>query len=158
MTTQTITNMKPETVSGLQELIQALHDSVDYLRDAAEKVDDNQVSRMFREIANDRAVIGNEISALIDMSPGDEEPAESGTWLGSLRRKWTSFRAALNAGDPTVVLIEAERAEDMIVHRFKDILPEIAGNPVNDRLVAYFAKIRSGHDRVLEMRNSYQNS
>lgn len=147
-------DMKPETVESLQELVRGLKDSTQYHIEAAEKIDDENVAGVFRNIADERKDMCETIGGFITLA--DETPEEDGTFGGTMRRIWTAFRAGLNSGDPTVVLIEAERAEDVIVNKFKDILPQIAGNPVNDMLHKYFKTVESGHDRVLELRNAYQ--
>jgi hypothetical protein len=45
---------------------------------------------------------------------------------------------------------------DVMVQQFKDVLPEIAGNPISDKLNGYFAVVRNGHDRVKALRDAYQ--
>lgn len=149
-------HLKPETIESFQELVQALRDSVNYHKEAADVIDDDYVKGELSSIAAERENICDTIGGFI--TSADEKPAENGTFLGSLRNIWTVFRAGLNSGDATVLLIEAERAEDVIVSKFKDVLPEIAGNPVNDILMKYFETIKNGHDRVLALRNAYQNA
>ncbi len=150
-------HMKPETVESLQDLVRALNDSAQYHREAADKIrNDDHVSSTLRTIATERSQICDNISGFIRLT--EESPVEEGTFAGGLRTIWTSFRAGLNAGDPTVVLIEAERAEDAIVRKFKSILPQIAGNPINDQLNQYFQQVQKGHDRILALRNSCQAS
>lgn len=149
-------HMKSETIESLQELTQSLHDSVKYHIEAADKIDDDYVKQTFLAIAAERKDIRDTIGGFITLA--DETPVEDGTFLGSMRTIWTAVRAGLNSGDATAVLIEAERAEDVIVNKFKTILPEIAGNPINDILLKYFEMVKSGHDRVLALRNAYQNA
>ncbi len=151
----TAQNLKPETVQSLQELVRALRDSVQYHNEAADKIkNDDKLSKTLHAIASERKQICDNISGFIILS--DEQPVKEGTFMGKMRSIWTSFRAGLNAGEPTVVLIEAERAEDVIVNKFKQVLPELAGSPVSDRLNEYFSKIKGGHDRILALRNAYQ--
>jgi uncharacterized protein (TIGR02284 family) len=153
---QAAQDIKPETIESLQELIYALRDSVNYHTEAADKIDDKFVESEFLAIAAERKDISETIGGFISLA--DEKSEEEGTWLGSLRTIWTAFRAGLNSGDATVVLIEAERAEDVIKGKFEKVLPEIAGNPVNDMLMKYYQTVKAGHDRVLAMRNAYQNA
>ncbi len=147
-------DMKPETVELLRDLVQGLKDSVQYHAEAVDKINDKRISEVFRNIAQERKDICEDICGFITMA--DEQPKGEGTFGGTIRRIWTAFRAGLNSGNPTVVLIEAERAEDVIVHKFKEILPQIDDNPVNDLLHKYLETIKSGHDRVLELRNAHQ--
>ena len=149
-------DMKKETVEHLQDLIRGLHDSVTYHREAAESIKDDFVQQTLTIIADERTDMADTLAGFITLA--DEEPAEDGSWLGSLRTIWAKFRTGLNAGDATVVLIEAERAEDVLVNKFKNILPQVAGNPINDKLLECFGKVKTGHDQVLALRNAYQNA
>lgn len=151
-----VQHMKPETVESLQDLVRGLRDSQQYLHEAADRIkDDDMVANTLRSISTERQQICDNIAAIITVA--NEQPARDGTFTGSLRKIWTAFRAGLNAGDPKIVLIEAERAEDVIVNKFKTILPEIADTPVNKQLYNYFGVVKDGHDRVLALRNAYQN-
>jgi uncharacterized protein (TIGR02284 family) len=147
--------MKSETVGALQDLVRALNDSAQYHLEAADKIEsDERISNELRQIAADRKYICENVSSYITLA--NEDVAADGTFTGTMRKIWTAFRAGLNSGDATVVLIEAERAEDVILQRFRRILPEIAGNPINDKLNQFFNMVKVGHDRILALRNSYQ--
>lgn len=148
--------MSDETVEHVQELIRGLRDSVEYHREAEEKVNDPNVKQVFTEIANERRNIADTLGGMVALA--DEEPVEEGSWLGTLRKCWTAFRASLNSGDTTVMLIEAERAEDVIIAKFKDILPKVAGCEINDVLLQFFQRVKADHDRVLALRNAFQNA
>ncbi len=149
--------MNEDTINGLQNLIRGLHDSISYLHDAADSIqDDELVANTLRVVANNRQEICDAIGGFVTLS--DESPKDEGTFLGSLRTVWTSFRAGLNAGDSAVVLIEAERAEDVILSKFKDILPKIAGNPVNNTLLEYYEDVKCGHDQIRGFRDAYQSA
>lgn len=152
--TSTAQEMKPETIESLQELVGGLKDSTQYHNQAADKIDDEFVAGVLRNIAEERELISEDIGGFL--TKADEKPVEEGTFGGTLRSIWTALRAGLNGGNPTVVLIEAERAEDVIVNKFKTILPQINRNPVNDVLHKYYKTVKSGHDRVLALRNAYQ--
>lgn len=147
-------DMTKATTSKLQDLIYSLRNSVEHHREAADRVNDRIVAKLFRDLANEREVILETIGGFVSLAKA--KPDESGSFLGKLKTCWTSFRAGLNDGDATVVLIEAERAEDTLMAQFKEVLPEISGNPINDKLLSYFEKVKAGHDRVLKMRNQYQ--
>lgn len=148
--------LNEETIEHLRDLVRGLLDSVKCHTEAAQSVDDANVAALFRELASQRQGIANTLDGYIVLA--HERPVEEASWLGKLRACWTSFRAGLSSGDATTMLVEAERAEDAIVQKFQSILPKVAGNPINEELLAYFDKVKAGHDRVLEMRNAYQNT
>lgn len=146
--------MPSGTVKKLQDLIYSLKNSIDHHRAAAEKVNQPTVADMFRDLAKERESIMETIGGFVTLT--DKTPDESSSILGKMKACWTSFRASLNGGNTMVVLIEAERAEDSLMAQFNDVLPAIAGNPINDRMLDFFVKIKSGHDRVLALRNKHQ--
>ena len=139
----------PRTTSRLQDLIYSLKDNVEHHREAAARVNDPIVRAILRDLANERELILETIGGI--MTSVDRTPEESTTLFGKIKTCWSSFRASLNGGDETVVLIEAERAEDLLLTRFRAILPEIAGSSqVN--LFETFDRVKAGHDQILAMR------
>lgn len=154
--TERISDLKPESVDSLRDLAGALQDSVNYHEEAADKVSDKRVANLFKTLSSERKEMSDQLNGMLASSTG--KPAEGGTMSGKLREIWTSMRGALNAGDAKVILTEAERAEDVIVHKFEKVMPELAGNPVHKLLMDDFRKIKSGHDQVLKLRNQYQQS
>lgn len=151
-----ITDMKQETIEKLQDIVRALIDSAEYHMEICERLNDDFVKKVMMKIANQRREVCSDITSYVNMA-GESAPSD-GTFAGSLRTIWSSVRSALNSGDTTVVLIEAEKAEDVLVNKFKSILPEIAGNPVNDRLMQHYETVRDGHDKVLTLRNHFQEN
>ena len=157
MTSQMATppkELKADTVESLQELIVGLNDSVMYHLRAAEAINDDYITKVLRGIAWERQQMCSEIGRHVRFS--GEKPSDNGTFLGSLRTVWTEFRSALNSGDSIVVLVEAARAEEVIVGRLKNILRQVAGNPINDVLLRVFACVNNGRNRVIALRD-YSN-
>ena len=148
--------MSDDTVNHVSDLVRGLNDSFEYLEEAATKVNDDKVATLFKQLSADRKEIADTLAGMIALASSDADPAEEGSWLGKVRQCWTAFRVGLNSGDATVMLVEAEHAEDAILEKFKDVLPQVAGSEINDVLLQYFAKVKEGHDQVLALRNAYQ--
>ena len=139
-----------QRISRLQDLIYGLKDNVEHHRKAACKVNDPIVSAVFTDLANEREDILKSIGGF--MSSAEKTLDESTSLLGKLKTCWISFRASLNNGDETVVLIEAERAEDALLSQFRTLLSEFAGNPFTVDLFESFDKVKAGHDQIAGMR------
>ena len=160
--TMSLEEMQPkqlgkETLSNLQDLARALLDSADFLNQAATSVHDDPIAKAeFQDIAAERMGICGEISAHISIN--DVNPPRHGTFAGAMRTMWNALRAALNAGDIDVILIEANRAETAIVDKFRQILPEIAGNPLNDKLLRHYEVVKNGRDRIKSMSDKLQTA
>ena len=141
----------PQKSSKLQDLVYGLKDNVEHHRKAADKVNDPIVSAVFTDLANEREAILKSIGGV--MNSVAKTPDESSSLLGKLKTCWISFRASLNGGDETVVLIEAERAEDALLSQFRTLLSEFAGNPLTVDLFESFDKVKAGHDQITGMRS-----
>ena len=145
-------DLRDETVSKLQDLIQINIDSQQGFEQAAETIKDENVATLFRQIARDRNANSNELQRFVALN--SETPEDDGSTLGAMHRWWLSARGALNGGDDYVVLIEAERGEDAIKHKYEDVLKETTGSPMNDVLTRQYATVKSQHDRIRDMRDA----
>ena len=149
---ETIDTLTDETVSGLRELAIALRDSQIGLTDAAGKVNDKEVVKLLYGIATERATMEQELNDFLHINC--EPISESTSWLGELSNAWTKIRAAVSGGDAIVILTEVERSEAMLAARYKRILPDIAGNPLNKLLLEQYECLQTGLTSIGELRAS----
>lgn len=141
-----------DTLDGLKSLIAANEGSHEILSEAAKQVEDPEVQTLFRNIADTRQ---RQAGALRDFVQLNYEKApEDGTLGDQIREQWVKFRGALNGGDPYVLLIEAERAEDRIKDAYKDVIEKTAGSPVNDVLHHQLRAVKTQHDAVVMARDN----
>ena len=154
MALETTANLNEETIEALQDLIQINIDSAKGFRESAEQVEDMNLAGLFREMASTREQLSEELKQHVQYS--GERPRNDGTILASLHRTWLDIRAKVNGGDPTSVLIEAEKGEDYIKKAYEDTLKETAGSAVNDVLTQQYATVKAGHDRIRDLRDSYK--
>lgn len=152
---ETVRDLNEDTLEGLQDLIQLNIDSAEGFRDAAEKVDDNALSSLFSRLSQERFTQSQELKRYVGMN--GEEPEDSGTAKGTVHRLWMDLRAAINGGDPKVILIEAERGEDAIKEKYEEVLKETAGSPLNGVLQRQYVAVKSGHDKVRDLRDAHKN-
>lgn len=150
--------IKETTAESLKELARRLKDSHQYLSEAAGHVRDDEIlTGVLNGISSERSLICDSIEKIIGDCGCDVEPDAEGTFSGKLRMIWSAMRAGLNAGDPTVVLIEAEKAEDVMLQKFREILADIGHIPVSVELNRHYETVKRGHDRILALRNQYQS-
>lgn len=149
---ETKLSLEPKTIDALQQLVEANSDSAETLREAAEKVDHVAVENVFRGVAATRTAHARELKSYIRVN--DEQPTEDSNLMGQAHRHWIAFRAAINSGDPKVVLIEAERAEDKIKDTYEQLLIETAGSAMNDVLMSQFRQVKKHHDLIQELRKA----
>ncbi len=149
-------DLNQETITKLQKLIRANIDAHDGFRDAAQEINDPQVAQLFRTLANERSAMATELQNYVQWN--GEEAEEDGSFAASVHRVWIDIRSKLSGGDPYAILAEAERGEDHIKEAYEDVLKETAGSAMNSVLQAQYARVKSGHDRVRDLRDAYKNA
>lgn len=154
--TETVANLNDETLSRLQQLVQINIDSANGFREAADAVDDSALASEFRVWAVDRTRQAEELGKYVNLN--DEEVNREGSWSAAMHQTWIKMRAALNGGDPYVVLVEAERGEDQIMEKYEEVLKQTAGSAMNSILQRQYADVKSVHDRVRDLRDSRKSS
>ena len=157
-TQQQMNTLSDKAASKLNDLIQLNIDSAKGFREAADAIDDQKgaaLKNLFLDIANRRESYVVELKQSVNFK-SDKKPEDDGSVKGTMHRWWLDARAKLNAGDPTVVLIEAERGEDAIKERYEEVLKETSGSPVNDLLLRQYSGVKAGHDRIRDLRDQWK--
>lgn len=153
MSIETKLKLNESTIKQLQELIQINLDSREGFETAAEAIEDKAVAALFRDLAQTRGQFADELSEYVDRNGA--ESREEGSYAAAFHRFWIDLRAKLNGEDSHVVLSEAERGEDHIKAAYEDALKTTAGSAMNDVLTRQYAAIKSGHDRVRDLRDAH---
>ncbi|WP_413431361.1 PA2169 family four-helix-bundle protein [Crateriforma spongiae] len=156
MTLETKDQLNETTVKKLQQLIQANIDAYDGFRESAEEIEHSALADLFRQIAHQRSKFATELQNFVSWN--GEAPETDGSVAASIHRTWIDIRGKLNGGDPHVILIEAERGEDHIKHAYEDVLKETAGSAMSDVLNAQYAIVKSGHDKIRDLRDSFKKA
>lgn len=149
---ETKLNLRDDTIDALQDLIQTNMDSAACLKEASEAVDDPQMSRYFASVEKERRKHANELSSYVSVN---QETPESSTSIGGEARKlWLRFRSAISGGDTSTVLVQAEKAEDVIKGKYEDLLQQTAGSAMNDVLMRHMREVKRHHDQIRDMRDA----
>ena len=154
MALETRTTLSQATIDSLQDLIQINVDSQKGFTEAAEEVEDVTLESLFRELARQRADQAAELQGLVAGSGA--EPQKSGSAAAAVHRAWMDLRTALGGG-ASAILSEAERGEDQIMEEYEEALGSELTGPVRDVLNRHYAAVRTGHDRVRDLRDEYQS-
>ena len=148
--------LSDKATEALQHLIKYNLDSYKGFNEAADQISHTGIAALFRELAGERNRMAEELKRFVAIG-SDEEPEDAGHARGAMHRAWMDIRAALNGGDPYVILIEAERGEDAIKDAYKEALDEVQSGPVRETLMRQYAQVKEGHDRVRELRETFKN-
>jgi len=153
MSLETKSDLNETTIAKLQELIRVNIDSYNGFHESAEEMDNEKLSSLFRAIGDERSRMAAELQQCVEYN--GEEAVVDGSLAAKTHRVWINIRSKLNGGDPHVILVEAERGEDYIKASYEEILKETAGSAMNDVLTSQYAKVKAGHDKVRDLRDSY---
>lgn len=149
---ESVTNLKDDSIKGIQNLIEINIDSSRGFRDAADKIENGQIANFFRECGTERERFAGELKNIVRVN--GKTPEDSGTIKGTAHRWWLDIRGTVTGGDEHAVLAEAERGEDAIKGQYEDTLKETAGSAVNDVLQRQYASVKARHDQIRDMRDA----
>ena len=155
MTLETKETLDQETLDGLQKLIRYNIDSSKGFKESAEEIDNASIATMFRELADQRCAIATELQQHVQWN--GEEAVDDGSAIAAMHRAWLAVRGKLSGGDAYAILCEAERGEDYIKAAYESVLKSTAGSAMNSTLQHQYAKIKTGHDRVRDLRDSFKS-
>jgi uncharacterized protein (TIGR02284 family) len=153
MSSHTVNTITNEIAEKLNDLIRVNLDSYDGFNQAAEDIDVPEYANLFRELGQTRKQHANELQEAV-RTYSEVEPETKGSATAKMHRWWIDLREKITTSDAFDVLAEAERGEDHIKHMYEDILPEIAGSPINDKLNQQYAQVKAGHDKVRDLRDA----
>ncbi|MCA9291323.1 MAG: PA2169 family four-helix-bundle protein [Phycisphaerales bacterium] len=151
-TTTTMPPLRDETIEALQDLISINIDSCEGLRTASDTIDDASIAGTLRTLAAEREGFARDLQAHV--RGNHTKPEEDGSVRGTLHRWWLSLRGTLQGGDAHAVLAEAERGEDAIKACYEKVLKDIPGSPLQKVLMTQYSRVKAGHDKVRDLRDS----
>lgn len=111
--------MQNKTTESLNDLIAIARDGQDFYTDAAHKVEDQELSALFRRIAGVKARIVSELGAIVQTAGG--APDTGGTLAGSMQQFYGTIRSTL--GDKHYGYVaELEESEDRLLKAFGKVI------------------------------------
>lgn len=153
MSLETKTNLSPDSVSHLQDLIQINIDSKDGFMEAADEIKDDRIAALFRQIGQVRAKNADELQGLVALN--NEEPVERGSIAAAVHRGWIELRSKVTGGDNANVLAEAARGEEHIVEQYEETLKADPGSAISDVLHRQLAEVKAHSDQIHDLHKAY---
>ncbi len=142
-----------KVISTLNDLIQTCRNGEEGFREAAEKVEDPELSGLFTEYAQQRARFATELQSQVERLGGDAETG--GSAPGAIHRAWLDLRAAVQGGDRKAILSEAERGEDVAKEKYESARrDQELGGELRQIVDRQYEDVRAAHDRIRSLRDS----
>lgn len=154
MSLETKFNLSEETIEKLQTLIRYNIDAHDGFEKCSEEIKSPHLASLFRDLAHERSAMATELQEYVEWNNEDAE--DDGSISAAVHRIWIGIRSTLSGDDAYAILSEAERGEDYIKEAYEDVLTDIPGSALNDVLQHQYARVKSAHDRIRDLRDSYQ--
>lgn len=150
MSLETIDNLTDETVDHLKELVQINVDSAEGFKKVAEQTEDSELQLLFQDGERQRAGFAEQLRKVVEMN--DEDVKMTDSLAAQLHRWWISVRETISASDRHALLAEAERGEEAILEKYRKVVPQTAGSPLNDQLNSQFEDILGMKKRIEQLR------
>src|SRR5919107_4681175 len=146
-----------DQITTLNELIETTLDSVTGYEDSAKNIDNERLRETFRQRADERQQVVQELRAEVRRLGGD--PEESGTLLGKAHQRFEDLKAAITGRDEKAIINEVERGEDYLKAKFETAL-EAGTLSGESRMVVEraYQSVRSGHDQISQLKHGLQTN
>jgi uncharacterized protein (TIGR02284 family) len=146
-----------DEISTLNTLIETTIDSVTGYEDSAQNIENERFREIFRQRADERQRVVQELRAEVRRLGGD--PEESGTFLGKTHQRFEDLKAAVTGRDEKAIINEVERGEDYLKEKFETAL---SGGTLSGESRAVveraYQSVRSGHDQMSQLKHGMQSS
>ena len=147
---------KNDEVTVLDTLTTTLIDSVNGYRDAIANLEGGErFQQMFRELADERSRIAEELRAEIRRLGGD--PPDEGSLMGKTHQRFLDLKAAITGRDDKAIVNEVERGEDYLKEKFETALASDAlSGETRSAIDRAFQSVRKGHDKVSQLKHAME--
>ena len=146
-----------DQISTLNTLIATTIDSVTGYEESAKNVDNERLRQIFRERADERQRVVEELRSEVRRLGGD--PEDSGSFLGKTHQRFEDLKAAITGRDEKAIINEVERGEDYLKEKFETALEggELTGE-ARQVVERAYQSVRSGHDQISQLKHGLQTN
>ena len=145
------TTLSPsDVIDTLNGLIELSRDGQHGYEEAAQKIDSPDTKTFCLEQSRQRAHFVGELQTLVHVL-GDE-PDNTGTLTGALRRGWMDLKSALGGGDHAILVV-VESSEDQAVREYQKALTKTLPADVREIVQRQSYSVKQAHDTIHVMRD-----
>ncbi len=139
-----------DVIDTLNGLIELSRDGQKGYQEAAGKIDSADTKTFCLEQSRQRAHFVGELQTLVHVL-GDE-PDNTGTITGALRRGWMDLKSALGGGDHAILVV-VESSEDQAVREYQKALTKTLPADVREIVQRQSYSVKQAHDTIHVMRD-----
>jgi uncharacterized protein (TIGR02284 family) len=144
-------------ISTLNTLIATTIDSITGYEDSAQNIDNERFREIFRQRANERQQVVEQLRAEVRRLGGN--PEDDGSFLGKAHQRFEDLKAAITGRDEKAIINEVERGEDYLKGKFEAALnsDELTGES-RSVVERCYQSVRSGHDQMSQLKHGMEAS
>lgn len=137
---------------SLNDLIAIARDGQEFYTEAAQKVENTELSTLFTRIAGVKGNIVAKLGAAVQAAGG--KPDDDGTMVGTMRQMYGKVRASL--GDTQYGYVaELEESEDRLLHAFNDTIADTDTPPAaREAAQALLPEVRECHNTMRDRKHA----
>ena len=148
--------MATDTEVGiLQTLTTTLIDSINGYEHAAENSENSRFEQIFRERADERREVVEDLKAAIRRLGGD--PPEDGSFMGKTHQAWLDLKAAITGQDDKAIINSVEAGEDYLKEKFEAALSSDAlSGEARQAVEQAYQSVSQGHDQMSQLKHGLE--
>ena len=149
-------NSHSDEISTLNTLIATTIDSITGYENSAKDIDNERFAQIFRERANERQQVVQELREEVRRLGGN--PEDDGSFLGKTHQRFEDLKAAITGQDEQAVINEVERGEDYLKEKFETALnSDTLSGEARSVVERCYQSVRSGHDQMSQLKHGLES-
>jgi len=146
-----------DEITILNTLIATTIDSITGYEDSAANIESDRLRDIFRQRANERQQVVEELRLEVRRLGGN--PEDDGSFMGKAHQRFEDLKAAITGRDEKAIINEVERGEDYLKAKFETALDsdDLTGDSraVVERA---YQSVRAGHDQISQLKHGLEAS
>jgi uncharacterized protein (TIGR02284 family) len=143
--------MNNRSADVLNDLLKVARDGERFYRDASEKVSSPVLKGIFRQMAEVRQRLMDELAEQI--AARGEEPTPDQTLRGASRQAYAEVLATLRTDYEQVYLGQLDAVEDRLLDRYERALTKARTESVRQIVRRHLLTVRAAHDRMKALKD-----
>jgi uncharacterized protein (TIGR02284 family) len=145
-----------EEISTLNTLIATTIDSVTGYGNSAKDIGNQRFAEIFRERANERQQVVEQLRAEVRRLGGN--PEDDGSFMGKTHQRFEDMKAAITGQDEKAIINEVERGEDYLKEKFETALKgDTLSGESRSVVERCYQSVRSGHDQMSQLKHGMES-
>jgi uncharacterized protein (TIGR02284 family) len=143
-------------ISTLNTLIATTIDSVTGYGNSAKDIGNQRFAEIFRERANERQQVVEQLRAEVRRLGGN--PEDDGSFMGKTHQRFEDMKAAITGQDEKAIINEVERGEDYLKEKFETALKgDTLSGESRSVVERCYQSVRSGHDQMSQLKHGMES-